>query len=685
MLSSNAQKSIAIGGDVTGAVLVTGDQNILQFGAQPTPSSLPPAFRALTLVARPLDAEELPDIADVWALTDALRTVEAPVEIRFVRPPTRQRLADLLQREWDIVHFDGHGTAEGGGSLLLEDEMGLRAPLSADDFLALLRRARLPRLLILSACSLAAGEGGGLAGYLAREGPVPAVIGFNRTVSVDETMAFVRPLYAALGAGRTIREAFERAAAALEPGVAVLVGEGADGTLCPSGRQGPPVVEQEPLYGVPAVSESGRFHGVYVPGDPPQGRKGLLAQAARTLLSGEKMLVLTGVGGIGKTALAAALAYRLAWRFPGGVFWADGSLYPDRGLTLDAALDVFAARFGDKFLELPADRKRAMVLELARRTDGAVLWVLDNAEGAEERVWGMARAIPAPSAVLVTTRERPEYGGCTFSVEGMAGGEALYFLLAEMARRSPEAELDKKDLAALGEIAALLDGHALALLHAAALAAEEGPQRALEAVRANPARGETARRFDFSYCRLDENRRRLLHRLAAFAVGFDEVAAEAVCAMPVQAGDTDLIPDWEEGLRELWRKSFLEAHRWGKALRYRLHPVMREYVRGKAGAEMAAHDRRMALHFTELADRAARQLGDPQAARAAVDMAALERANLTAAQDVCIAQGMWREAVELAYDLNNLFERSGHWDLRRRALERGLEAARRAGERRDVA
>ncbi|MFN3762147.1 MAG: tetratricopeptide repeat protein [Anaerolineae bacterium] len=55
--------------------------------------------------------------------------------------------------------------------------------------------------------------------------------------------------------------------------------------------------------------------------------------------------------------------------------------------------------------------------------------------------------------------------------------------------------------------------------------------------------------------------------------------------------------------------------------------------------------------------------------------AAAERLNLLAAQEVAREQGRREEAIELAYTLDDLFERAGHWDLRRQALEMGRDVA----------
>ena len=48
------ERTIAVGGDVLGSVLVTGDRAQVTVGA-PGPAE-PPALRVLTLIARPLDS-----------------------------------------------------------------------------------------------------------------------------------------------------------------------------------------------------------------------------------------------------------------------------------------------------------------------------------------------------------------------------------------------------------------------------------------------------------------------------------------------------------------------------------------------------------------------------------------------------------------------------------------------------
>jgi tetratricopeptide (TPR) repeat protein len=118
-----------------------------------------------------------------------------------------------------------------------------------------------------------------------------------------------------------------------------------------------------------------------------------------------------------------------------------------------------------------------------------------------------------------------------------------------------------------------------------------------------------------------------------------------------------------------------------QAGRYDLHPLVRDYAQAlaeKAG-EREQWAERHARYFLALAGWGRDQLGNPETALAAMATAAAERGNLLAAQEACVGLGMWKEAVGLAYRLDDLFERSGHWADRRRALERGGEAARAGG------
>ncbi|MFQ6101363.1 MAG: CHAT domain-containing protein [Anaerolineae bacterium] len=272
-------------GDVSGPVHAGRGDIIIQQAPPPVPPETEaPAFRVLTVVARPLDQSALPEIGDAWSLADHLAQVQAPVELAFARPPTVETLRRRLAEDWDVVHFDGHGvwawtcpacralipkeegqpdptacprcdaplTEPATGYLAFEREDGLMDLLPATEMAALLCPAGAPpraRLVILTACQSALGEPS-LAGVLLAAG-VPAVLGMRESVTVGAVVALLPPFYANLGAGRTPRQALAAALPALRPlgaspfsgtpftDLPMLKGPGADAPLCKPGS-GPP-------------------------------------------------------------------------------------------------------------------------------------------------------------------------------------------------------------------------------------------------------------------------------------------------------------------------------------------------------------------------------------------------------------------------------------------------------------
>ncbi len=151
------------------------------------------------------------------------------------------------------------------------------------------------------------------------KGGVPSVLGMKEVVTVEVTLKFFQPLYAALGAGATIEEAKQLGCNALKrvqnsrtdtPAAEqpLLIGPGVKAVLCPKGSpHGRVQIEPDRLVGVP---DAANFYGHYVKDDPPRGRKGLLVQLARTLLEGQRLIAFVGTGGIGETWLVSVGARR---------------------------------------------------------------------------------------------------------------------------------------------------------------------------------------------------------------------------------------------------------------------------------------------------------------------------------------------------------------------------------------
>jgi predicted ATPase len=114
-----------------------------------------------------------------------------------------------------------------------------------------------------------------------------------------------------------------------------------------------------------------------------------------------RLVTLTGPGGVGKTRLALALVTRLVDRFPGGVWAVDlaGVDQSDLGTTLASALDVDV-----RHASTDTDR---IVTAIAHRPEGLI--VLDNCEHLVEAVAMVAAALlgTADKTRVLATSRRP--------------------------------------------------------------------------------------------------------------------------------------------------------------------------------------------------------------------------------------------------------------------------------------
>jgi transcriptional regulator with XRE-family HTH domain len=187
-----------------------------------------------------------------------------------------------------------------------------------------------------------------------------------------------------------------------EPGIESLLNAGGAGNVVDIWA----TRASQMVVGVPAAAGPSRSAGSRVWGDVPArnpgftGREGLLAAVRETLVSGDRALVvaLHGLGGVGKTQLAAEYAHRHAGEYD--VVWWVAAEQP--------------ALIGEQFAELAVEMGCAepgTPVQVARRAALGVLhgrggWLLvfDNAERPED----VARWLPGGLGhVLVTSRAGP--------------------------------------------------------------------------------------------------------------------------------------------------------------------------------------------------------------------------------------------------------------------------------------
>ena len=182
-----------------------------------TPLRVRPPLRILGVVSSPRGLPPLDVEKEQDQLTRALARPASKglAELHWAPSATWADLQDLLlDGEWHVLHFIGHGDFDPGrdeGVLALTGEDGRADLVAAHRMVDLLRQARpVPRLVVLNSCSgAAAGVSdlfSGTAAALVRGG-VSAVAAMQFEISDPAAVAFARGFYAAIARGRGVDDA----------------------------------------------------------------------------------------------------------------------------------------------------------------------------------------------------------------------------------------------------------------------------------------------------------------------------------------------------------------------------------------------------------------------------------------------------------------------------------------------
>jgi hypothetical protein len=255
------------------------------------------------------------------------RPVQAQVRILEVASLTEIGKA-LEDDQYHVLHLSAHGSPTG---VELEDEDGNPIPAGADDLIAALRAGAHPLpLVVLSSCQSAMGGPAGLAATLVRHG-ADRVIAMQTTITDEFATRLARELYrrlatmpqdtvaAALAAARrTVTD--DILAAARQTGQTVSVAEALVPTLLAAGPDSPvrdPGAPTEPLARA-TIAPTGR--GVReLPVGYLIGRRGAVRDALAVLrgsprdrdrIGDRAGVMVTGIGGIGKTAVVGRVLAR---------------------------------------------------------------------------------------------------------------------------------------------------------------------------------------------------------------------------------------------------------------------------------------------------------------------------------------------------------------------------------------
>ena len=202
-----------------GAYVCRRDQLVrhVPVAAVPAPLRVRPPLRILGVVSSPrgLPALDVDKEQDQLARALTRPAAQGLAELRWAPTATWADLQDLLlDGEWHVLHFIGHGDFDPGrdeGVLALVGEDGRADLVAAHRLTDLLRQARpVPRLVVLNSCSGAAAGAGdlfsGTAAALVRGG-VSAVAAMQYEISDPAAVAFARGFYAAIARGRGVDDA----------------------------------------------------------------------------------------------------------------------------------------------------------------------------------------------------------------------------------------------------------------------------------------------------------------------------------------------------------------------------------------------------------------------------------------------------------------------------------------------
>lgn len=415
------------------------------------------------------------------------------------------------------------------------------------------------------------------------------------------------------------------------------------------------------------------------------GRDEAIAEV-RGRLAGERLVTLTGPGGVGKTRLALAAADGLTGRFP------DGVVLVELAAVASDALDV-AGSVADAVqaaLDLRESAGAGSGGLVAALEPLELLLVLDNCEHVVEAAAALVDELLAAAPglrVLATSREPLGLTGeavwsvptldvpaATAELPDLQESSAVQLFVARAGAADRGFALDEGSAAAVSVLCRRLDGIPLALELAATRVRALGVQGLVARLDdrfrllATGHRGAAPRQqtlmamIDWSWDLLSPSEQAVLRRLAVQTDGCTADAAEQVCC---ESG-IDVL----DVLMRLVDRSLVVSVHGAEGPRYRLLESVAAYCVDKlrAAGELEAVRQRHRLYYMEFAETARPYLTEPEQSRW-LQRLDDESGNLRSALDGAVAGGDLEVAERLVDALGWYWFLRGRFAEARRSLE----------------
>lgn len=378
------------------------------------------------------------------------------------------------------------------------------------------------------------------------------------------------------------------------------------------------------------------------------GRRPDIAEVKRQL-SGTRLLTLTGVGGVGKTRLAARVAAELRRSFRDSVWLVELADLTGPELVPHAVATALGLHddTGRDRLEVLAEQLRARSL----------LLVLDNCEHLLDACAALVARLlrTAPGLRVLATSRQPlgVAGEQVWPVPPLVVPEpdaarrqdtALTLFAERAAAVAPDFTLTAENLPTVARLCKQLDGLPLAIELAAvrvrALTVGEIEERLHDRYglltggsRAALPRHQTLRAaVDWSFELCAPREQLLWARLSVFAGSFDLAAAGAVCS-----GDGLLVEEVFDLVAGLVDKSILSREDHPAGARYRLLETLRQFGLEKLGEARTVVQRKHCAHYLRLIERSEHEWFGPRQLETFRWLES-EHANVRVALEFCLAE-----------------------------------------------